>query len=207
MRRAASTIRKIGRSARQGRGSQAWRVWAVPAATASAVLLLLLTTMGNVAQKLPPTLNDVATDLDDPPMYRSRDLGPLPEAFKPLIRAHYKDVQPLRVLGLSSGEVFAAALHVALGSTRWYVSLSDHEGGQLEAVAVTRVMRFRDDVAIRVRPSPLAASGDAGSGTVVVDMRSKSRLGRGDMGANAARIAEYMRKLAAKVEAHGGRVG
>jgi uncharacterized protein (DUF1499 family) len=150
--------------------------------------------MGNI----PPTLNDVSTDLDDPPMYRSRDLGPLPETFKPLIRAHYKTVQPLRATGLSPGEVFAAALHVVLGTPRWSVSLNDHEGGQLEAVAVTRLMRFRDDIAIRVR--------DAGGEVVVVDMRSKSRIGQGDMGANAARIAGYMRDLAAKVEAHGGRV-
>ena len=165
-------------------------------AATSAALLLLATTMGNAAAK--PIINDVATDLDDPPMYRTRDLGPLPEAFKPKIRACYAGVTPLRVRDLAPGEVFAACLHVALDSTRWSVTLKDHEGGQLEAVAVTRLMRFRDDIAIRVRPD------DAGD--VVVDMRSKSRLGKGDMGANAARIEEFMRKLAAKAEAHGGRI-
>ena len=45
---------------------------------------------------------------------------------------------------------------------------------------MTRLFRFVDDVAIRVRPR--------GAGSVV-DLRSNSRVGGGDLGANAERIA------------------
>ena len=48
------------------------------------------------------------------------------------------------------------------------------------------IFGFEDDVAIRVR--------DVG-GKSVIDMRSKSRDGRGDLGANAARIRAYVSAL------------
>jgi len=47
-------------------------------------------------------------------------------------------------------------------------------------------LRFRDDITIRVRP---AASGSR------VDVRSRSRVGRDDLGANAARIRRFLREL------------
>jgi uncharacterized protein (DUF1499 family) len=52
---------------------------------------------------------------------------------------------------------------------------------------VTRIFRFVDDIVVRVRPS---------NGGSIVDVRSKSRDGRGDMGANAARIRAFRDKLA-----------
>jgi uncharacterized protein (DUF1499 family) len=57
----------------------------------------------------------------------------------------------------------------------------------IEAVATSRLFHFRDDIAIRVR-----ADGGGGSR---VDMRSKSRVGQGDLGVNAARIRAYMAEL------------
>ena len=47
---------------------------------------------------------------------------------------------------------------------------------------------FKDDVVIRITP--------AGSGSRV-DVRSVSRVGRSDLGANARRIREFLRQLAA----------
>jgi uncharacterized protein (DUF1499 family) len=52
--------------------------------------------------------------------------------------------------------------------------------GRIEAVAVSRVFRFTDDIVIRIRPSS-----DGGSR---VDIRSRSRDGKGDLGVNAQRI-------------------
>ena len=48
-----------------------------------------------------------------------------------------------------------------------------------EFTRTSSIFLFVDDIAVRVRP--------AGKGAVV-DLRSKSRLGRGDLGANAAHI-------------------
>jgi uncharacterized protein (DUF1499 family) len=53
----------------------------------------------------------------------------------------------------------------------------------IEGTATSRVFGFVDDFVIRIT--------DADNG-VVVDMRSKSRDGRGDLGANAARIREFL---------------
>jgi len=58
----------------------------------------------------------------------------------------------------------------------------------IEARATSKLFRFVDDVAIRIR------SKDGGS---VVDIRSKSRVGQGDLGANANRIRAIAAELAA----------
>ena len=49
---------------------------------------------------------------------------------------------------------------------------------------------FKDDIAIRIRPAP-----DASPNRSIVDVRSKSRVGRGDLGTNARRIRAYLERL------------
>ena len=73
----------------------------------------------------------------------------------------------------------------------------DAAAGALELLAVTPLMRFKDDVAVRVRAVPAAAAG--GGAMIVVDVRSASRVGKGDLGANAARIAKYLEALKAEL--------
>ncbi|MEQ8804009.1 MAG: DUF1499 domain-containing protein, partial [Haliea sp.] len=57
------------------------------------------------------------------------------------------------------------------------------ESGYIEAVDSTAIMAFKDDIAIRVRA---AAEGS------VIDLRSVSRVGVGDIGANARRIRAFI---------------
>ena len=59
---------------------------------------------------------------------------------------------------------------------------------RLSFVAVTPLMRFRDDVVIRITPAP---------GGSRIDMRSVSRFGQSDIGVNAGRIREFLKDLAA----------
>jgi uncharacterized protein (DUF1499 family) len=62
--------------------------------------------------------------------------------------------------------------------------------GRIEATAITPWIRFEDDVVIRL----------VESGSVIrVDMRSKSRLGRGDMGVNAKRIRTFFDQLKSEI--------
>lgn len=68
----------------------------------------------------------------------------------------------------------------------WEIAAEDPSAGRIEATATTRWFRFKDDVIVRV-----AAQG-AGSR---IDVRSKSRIGRSDLGANAKRIRAYVQKL------------
>ena len=58
--------------------------------------------------------------------------------------------------------------------------------GRIEAVARTPIMGFRDDVVIRIRPM--------GTGSRV-DVRSASRYGYHDFGANAARVASLIEDI------------
>ena len=55
--------------------------------------------------------------------------------------------------------------------------------GLIEAVDTTAIMAFKDDIVIRLRSD--------GEGTVI-DLRSVSRVGVGDIGANAKRIKGFM---------------
>ncbi len=67
--------------------------------------------------------------------------------------------------------------------------------GQIEAVARTPIMGFRDDVVVRVR-----ADGDGAR----IDVRSASRYGRHDFGANAARIRSLLDDIDDAIAAQSG---
>jgi uncharacterized protein (DUF1499 family) len=68
--------------------------------------------------------------------------------------------------------------------------------GRIEAVARTPVMGFRDDIAIRVRPNS--------EGGARIDVRSASRYGRHDFGANAARIRSLVEDVEERIGASDG---
>ena len=68
----------------------------------------------------------------------------------------------------------------------WEIVASDPDKGHIEAVANTPFVGFKDDVVIRVA---------AGADGTLVDVRSKSRIGKGDMGVNAERVRNYATKL------------
>ncbi len=69
----------------------------------------------------------------------------------------------------------------------------------LEATAPTAVLRFIDDVVVRMR------IGDDGS--TIVDMRSASRVGAHDLGQNARRIKAFYAKLDAILQPDPGAAG
>lgn len=69
---------------------------------------------------------------------------------------------------------------------------------RLEATATTGWFGFRDDVAVRLR---------AVEGGVEVDMRSISRVGLSDLGANSRRVAGFLRALERQAEAVARRGG
>ncbi|MGZ5805042.1 MAG: DUF1499 domain-containing protein, partial [Xanthobacteraceae bacterium] len=58
--------------------------------------------------------------------------------------------------------------------------------GLIEAIALSPIMGFRDDVAIRIRAVGTGAR---------VDVRSASRYGWHDFGTNAARVASLMEDI------------
>ncbi len=143
-----------------------------------------------------PAIHDITTDWDNPPQFSA--ILPLREAAKAnsvayegagvsdLQRKAYPDIVAL-TLDLAPAEAFTRALDVArqLG---WTIVASDKAAGRIEASQRTRWFSFTDDVVVRVTA--------AGAGSRV-DLRSVSRLGRGDFGANATRVRRFLAAMRA----------
>jgi uncharacterized protein (DUF1499 family) len=142
-----------------------------------------------------PRIHDITTDTADPPTFtlapRMRGEGANTLDIKPdsiaQQRQAYPDLQSLRS-SLSGDEAFDRALKVA-AELGWEVYHQDREAGVIEAADTTRFMAFKDDVVIRIRNDRQG---------VVLDLRSVSRVGLGDLGANAKRIRAFMEAFEGK---------
>lgn len=149
---------------------------------------------GVIATRLPtsnlPRINDITTDLENPPAFASdpagagRDMS-YPAGFAEQVKRGYPDLAPVRVAGDP-----ASTLQQAEQTARdlgWEVVSVDAYSGTILARDTSKLFRFVDDIVVRVRPA-------AGGGSLV-DVRSKSRVGQGDLGANAARIRRFVAQL------------
>lgn len=131
-----------------------------------------------------PSINDITTDTEHPPAFMTAP-HPYPGAeFARRQRAAYPDLATA-TLPVPPREAFARALGAA-EAMGWEVVGRDAEGGRIEAVDTTRWFGFKDDIAIRVRAE--------GAGSRI-DIRSKSRVGRGDLGTNARRIRAWSERV------------
>lgn len=140
-----------------------------------------------------PAIHDVTTDTMQPPPFmavvplRAGALNPVeyggPEVAAKQQKA-FPDVVPL-TLNLPPGPAFDRAL-AAARAMGWDLVASDPAGGRIEATDTTFWFGFKDDVVVRVTPQPNGSR---------VDVRSLSRVGGGDLGANAARIRKYLANL------------
>lgn len=164
------------------------------AMVAAAVTIAVPRTFSSRARSVPP-IHDITTDTDDPPSFVA--IVPLRanapngvdyagDSIAALQRDAYPDIVPLRV-NAPPQAAFESARDAAR-AMGWEIVATDAEQGRIEATATTTWFGFKDDVVIRVR-------GD--SSTSRVDVRSMSRLGRSDVGANAARIRAYASRLSA----------
>lgn len=142
-----------------------------------------------------PFIHDITTDTEDPPAFvavlplRADAANPPGYPGAEVARQQreaYPEVQPLETK-LAPAEAFARAERVARDLGWDMVSVVPEEG-RIEATATTFWFGFKDDVVIRVRPT---ADGSR------LDIRSKSRVGRSDVGANAARIRRFLEAFGA----------
>jgi uncharacterized protein (DUF1499 family) len=135
-----------------------------------------------------PAINDITTDTADPPRFevvarlRPPDSSLYPGiATAELQKEAWPDIEPLLV-NVSPRAAFDGALAV-ITKRKWRIVDSRppvaNREGHIEAIARTPIMGFRDDVAVRIRPTREGAK---------VDIRSASRFGKGDFGTNAARV-------------------
>ncbi len=142
-----------------------------------------------------PPIHDITTDTVDPPAFfavvplrinAANDLVYGMEQISPTEMARlqneaYPNVKPLQ----SSLTVDAAVARTVevLSEQGLEVVNIDPPAGIVEAVATTFWFGFKDDVVVRIRPE--------GDGSVI-DVRSVSRVGQSDVGANAARIERFL---------------
>ncbi|MFZ5862628.1 MAG: DUF1499 domain-containing protein [Nitrospirota bacterium] len=142
-----------------------------------------------------PAIHDITTDLENPPSFSA--VVPLrrgaPNAVEyagtPVAdqqRRAYPDIGPL-TLAMPVTQAFDRALE-AVRDMEWEIIDANPAHGRIEATATTFWFGFKDDVVVRVSAT------ESGSR---IDVRSLSRVGRSDVGANARRIRGYLAKLSA----------
>lgn len=183
-----------------------WRSGAPGAGLAARGLLLALLTLAwpgylAVAAIALPQLADIATDLDDPPSFsRSRAAldargGRAPPEFDrerwTELPEPYGDLRPIE-LDLAPEEAMRLAQRAATNLGWRIVDAAAPAGrtgvGRIDAVARSLLLRLPDDITIRIRP---------GAGETRLDLRSASRLGRHDFGANAKHIRDFKAEIEA----------
>ncbi|MEH6590148.1 MAG: DUF1499 domain-containing protein [Halioglobus sp.] len=139
-----------------------------------------------------PSIHDISTDTQNPPEFvtalKTRGEGSNPLTVKPdSIAAQleaYPDLATLRS-DASAAQAYSHAIASA-EALGWEVYHRDAEAGVIEAVDTTTIMGFKDDIVIRIQSA---------AEQTLIDLRSVSRVGRGDMGANAKRIRAFSQQF------------
>jgi uncharacterized protein (DUF1499 family) len=143
-----------------------------------------------------PPIHDITTDTQDPPSFaavlplRRGAVNPAEyegERVAEQQRRAYADLQPVKI-PVPVPQAFERSLSAAR-ALGWEIVASDVNTGRIEAVDTTFWFGFKDDIVIRVRDD---AEGSR------IDVRSKSRVGIGDAGANARRIRAFVESMHAR---------
>ncbi len=159
-----------------------------------------------------PFIHEVTTDFENPPAivaaadlprknppeYRGGDPVPRREDGQTVAEAQreaFPDIKPL----ITSRDMKTAAdiaLDVvkSMGMEVLAEGPADNMAGggwRIEAVATSFWFGFKDDFVIRLTPAP--------GGQTRLDIRSKSRVGGSDLGANAARVREFANRFKDKI--------
>lgn len=167
-----------------------------------------------------PPIHDISTNAQDPPQYSARlmamrtaaDANPVhppttrladieayqsprfaDQSSRTVAELASEAYPQLRTLQVRADRARLFELLVEEARKRgWTIHTSDAAGGVIEATAETFWFGFEDDVAVRVRAAP-------SPGVLAVDARSTSRVGLGDMGTNAARLADYLQAVGTRL--------
>jgi uncharacterized protein (DUF1499 family) len=144
------------------------------------------------ARSVPP-IHDISTDLTNPPAFiaiaplRANAPNPVEYAGEETAqqqRQAYSDITTWNT-SASVEVVYQQALKV-VADMGWELVASDLNEGRIEATDTTTWFGFKDDVVIRL------VATETGS---ALDIRSKSRVGRSDVGVNAKRIRAFLSAL------------
>ncbi len=168
-------------------------LWVVASGLAASFALVVFLGMHLLRAVSAPPIYQVSTNTEDPPQYNvivalrgenSNSLELDAAMVETIQEEHYPWMEPF-FMRATPTEALAKALEV-LEAMGMEVVATHSEDGLIEAVDSTFWFAFKDDVAVRIREFP---------GGSVVDVRSASRVGISDVGTNAKRAKEVLRRL------------
>jgi uncharacterized protein (DUF1499 family) len=141
--------------------------------------------MMSKAKSVPP-IHDISTDLTNPPKFvaivalRADAPNPVEYAGEETAKQQREAYPELTTQKYSqSTDQLFDATESAVNSLGWELVNADKSLGIIEATETTAWFGFKDDVVVRIR-----TTGEES----FLDMRSKSRVGKSDLGKNAERI-------------------
>jgi uncharacterized protein (DUF1499 family) len=156
------------------------------------ISMMIPVRMWMIVRSVPP-IHDITTDRENPPQFdavlsaRIGALNPAEyggiELAEQQLRA-YPDISPLR-LGIPPQKAFERSL-AAAKAKGWKIVAAEAYKGVIEATDTSLWFGFKDDIVIRI-----TAEGNGSR----IDMRSLSRVGKSDVGANARRIRNFQDTL------------
>jgi uncharacterized protein (DUF1499 family) len=159
-----------------------------------------------------PFIHEITTDFENPPAIIAaadlprknpaeyRGMDPVPNDPNGLVvadaqRLAFPDIAP--ILAETDLQTATAAAKKVIREMGMEIladgPADDQTGGgwRIEAVATSMWFGFKDDFIVRLTPMD--------DGRTKVDLRSKSRVGGSDLGANAARVRDFMKRFDAAV--------
>lgn len=161
-----------------------WLATGVSAVLAIVAVGLPISIMSK-AKSVPP-IHDISTDLINPPEFvaivalRADASNPVEYAGEETAKQQREAYPELKTQQYSqSPEQLFDATEASINSLGWELVSADKYSGMIEATDTTTWFGFKDDVVVRI-----GTSGDQS----VLDIRSKSRVGKSDLGKNAERI-------------------
>ncbi len=169
--------------------------------------------MGSVAGELPP-IHDIQTDWSDPVRFsetvmemRGPESNPVVDdpVVPELAKARWPDLagrkvsevqaekyEPLQTMIREvSPEVMYTAAYLSMNEMGIELVTEDEENYRLEGTFTSQWFGFKDDVAVRIRARGQGAE---------MDVRSISRVGLSDLGANVERVHTLLEKVDARLD-------
>lgn len=145
-----------------------------------------------------PAIHDISTDLVNPPKFvaiaplRADASNPVEYAGEEIATQQRKAYPELKTLSYAQSKTdLLAATEQAITNLGFELVNVNAATGIVEATDTTTWFGFKDDVVVRIN--------DEGSQRFV-DIRSKSRVGRSDLGKNAERINALINEINTQLE-------
>lgn len=193
---AAAALSLIGIIVLVSTRARRWRLFAIAGIIIGGLAIGIPWSWARHAGDVPP-IHDITTNTSNPPQFsavlalrKNARNSPVYGGAAVAAQQHeaYPDIKPI-ILNVPPATAFSAAVAIA-GQDGWKIAAQNADTGHIEATDTTLWFGFKDDVVIRIRPQ--------GQGSLI-DIRSASRIGKSDIGKNAARVREFTRQIRERV--------